>query len=104
MKNDYISYYASQRLHEYLASVSKILGQQPFQAVLQNFLYYPDGTDPSRIRIQRFMDGLVEFILKLKDLPEPEVLPRVVKLKPYSSEPIEFNEELVLKDKNAGAS
>lgn len=94
MKDEYAAYFVAQIFDNFFRSVSKQIGQEPWQAVVQNFLYYPDPMCDGKVRISAFIDVLLPFIHQLKELPDPEQPPKLIKLQPFDSNPVQFQPNL----------
>ena len=80
MQQKYVEHYTALLFHRWLMKICEGVGDSPFRSVVQNFLYYQNPEEPSKVRLQSFITGLVDFIEKVKTLEDPDPAPTLVEL------------------------
>lgn len=77
MQTKYLDHYIAAVFHRWFMEVGKQNATAPWTAVVQNFLYTQDPEHPDKLRIQSFVSGLRQFLLQIKDLPDPDPAPTI---------------------------
>ena len=80
MQQKYVEHYMAMAFHKWLMKISANVGDAPFRSVVQNFMYYQDPEEPSKVRLQSFITGLIDFVEKAKDMDDPDPAPPLVEL------------------------
>lgn len=75
MQQKYLEHYMAMIFHKWFMKFCDQVGDSPFRTVVQNYIYYQDPNEPDKVRLQSFISGLVEFMDKAKDLPDPDPAP-----------------------------
>ena len=73
MRQEHVEYYVTKAFHEWFRKINGHMGDSPFQAVIQNFVYYPDAKDTSKSRLGVFVKGLIQFVEQLKAMPDDRI-------------------------------
>lgn len=87
MKKEYVEHYVTQAFGQWFSKINSTMGDVPFRAVVQNFLYYQDANNPEYVRLQSFVNGIVKLVEQLNALPDPEEPPKLVRLTVYPDIP-----------------
>ena len=75
MQDKYINHYLAVIFHKWFQNINKSVGDSPFRAVVHNHMYVQDPADPTKVRIQSFIEGLREFIDNAKEMDDPDPPP-----------------------------
>jgi len=80
MQEKYINHFLLMATTKFLERISDNLGDVPFRAAVQNYMYYPDTYADGKLRIQSFVENLYELVKKLEKEPDPDPPPKLVEI------------------------
>ena len=80
MQQKYLEHYVAVLFHKWLMRIADQVGDAPFRAVVQNYMYYQDHENPKKVRIQSFITGLLEYIRAVAAMEDPDPAPTLVEL------------------------
>lgn len=81
MRKEHVEYYTTKVFHEWFRKISGHMGDSPFQAVIQNFVYYPDAKETSKSRLEVFVKGLIQFIKQLEEMSDDNIRLKSLEIK-----------------------
>ncbi len=81
MRKEHVEYYVTKAFHEWFRKINNHMGDSPFQAVIQNFVYYPDAKDTSKSRLEVFVRGLIQFVKQLEAMPDDRIKLKSLEIK-----------------------
>ena len=77
MQDKYINHYLAVIFHKWFMALAKTTGDSPFRAVIQNHVYTQDPENPSKVRIQSFIEALRTFIKQAEAMDDPDPPPTI---------------------------
>lgn len=75
MQTKYVEHYIAMLCHLWFKNIADQVGNSPFRAVVQNYMYYQNPDEPDKVRLQSFITALIGLYNQIKDLPDPDPAP-----------------------------